>query len=148
MGSSVTTEDLKAFHSMDRELFKRLVVNSRRDLVIYMQAIAFWIYLEEIGYPNIVQKLLRLNDVVVNNILDEAIYCLCCLQSVTPLVPVVYISDLPFTHEVMGEEAKGLSAVCRDRISALTRINQTVNQAFSRAFTDIMEQVVGRNSAQ
>ncbi|XP_026398283.1 uncharacterized protein LOC113294074 [Papaver somniferum] len=148
MASSVTTEDLKAFHAMDRDLYKRLVIDSGRDLFTCMHVIALWIFLEEIGYPNIVEKLLRMNDAVVNFILNEAIRCLDCLKSVTPPIPVVNIHDLPLTQELMGNKAISLSLVYQYRDDALTRVNQTVKDVFVRAFDDIVQEAVwaGRKS--
>lgn len=141
MASSVTTEDLKAFHAMDRDLYKRLVIDSGRDMLKSMHVIAFWLFLEEIGYPNVVQKLLGTHDAVVNFVLNEGIHCLDCLKSVTPPMPVVNVSDLPLTQELMGNKAISLSLAYQYRDSALTRVNQTVNEVFVRAFDDIVRDV-------
>nr|DAD36969.1 TPA_asm: hypothetical protein HUJ06_007610 [Nelumbo nucifera] len=72
----ITTEELKSFHAIDREIFSRLVINLRRDVAVSMRVIAFWIWLEELGYPNIILKMLPLPDSMVNVLAEEAASCL------------------------------------------------------------------------
>ncbi|XP_019054121.1 PREDICTED: uncharacterized protein LOC104602219 [Nelumbo nucifera] len=71
----ITTEELKSFHAIDREIFSRLVINLRRDVAVSMRVIAFWIWLEELGYPNIILKMISAVQAItktVNDVLARA----------------------------------------------------------------------------
>ncbi|KAI3964284.1 hypothetical protein MKX01_014391 [Papaver californicum] len=99
-----------------------------------MHAIALWIFLEGMGFPNIVQKLLRTHDMVVNMIMDEAVLCLGWVQSVIPPAPVFNVSDMPLTEELVGGMPINLTLI--------------VFESFSIAFDDIIQEVSGMSFAQ
>ncbi|KAI3933213.1 hypothetical protein MKW92_010611 [Papaver armeniacum] len=108
-----------------RVLYQRLVRDSGREIVITMQAIALWIFLEGMGFPNLVQKLLNTHEMVVNKILDEAQNCLGWVQSTINLM-LVY----------------------SNRTNVITKVNETLFGSFAIAFADIIQEVSGMTFAQ
>ncbi|KAI3847988.1 hypothetical protein MKX03_001100 [Papaver bracteatum] len=135
--------DIKNFHLDARVLYRRLVRDSGRQIVITMQAIALWIFLEGMGFPNLVRKLLNTHEMVVNKILDEAELCIGCVQSLTPPVPAVNMSDIPLTEGLMGGKPINLLLVYTNRTNVITKVNETVFGSFATAFNDIIQEVSG-----
>ncbi|KAI3855884.1 hypothetical protein MKX03_011539 [Papaver bracteatum] len=148
MADNVTVEDIKNFYSDARVLYRRLAVDNARDLVVCMEAIALWIFLEGMGFPNLVKKLLRTNDMVANMIMDEASLCFGWLESITPPLPSANVSDMPITQELMRGKPLNSALVYRNRMVVLRKVNQTVSQSFSIAFDDIIREVSGMSFAE
>ncbi|XP_026432369.1 uncharacterized protein LOC113329747 [Papaver somniferum] len=147
MADNVTAEDIRNFYLDGRALYRQMVVNSGMDLVACIYAIALWISLEGMGFPNLIQKLLRTHDMVVNMILDEAVLCFRWLQSVTPPAPVSE-SDMPLTEEFMGGKPINLLLVYNYRMDLLAKVNHRVFESFVTAFDDIIQEVSGMSFAQ
>ncbi|KAI3965728.1 hypothetical protein MKX01_010685 [Papaver californicum] len=148
MADNVTAEDIKNFYLDGRVLYRRLVCDSGQEIVISMQAIALWIFLEGMGFPNLVRKLLKTHEMMVNKILDEAQICLGWVESVTPPVPAVNVSDMPLTERLMGGKPINIMLVYRNRMNVITKVNETVFGSFSIAFEDIIQEVSGISFAQ
>ncbi|KAI3977671.1 hypothetical protein MKX01_007332 [Papaver californicum] len=148
MVDNVIAQDIKNFYADGRALYRRLVVDNGRGIVGCMHAIALWIFLEGMGFPNIVQKLLRTHDMVVNMIMDEAVLCLGWVESVIPPAPVFNLSDMPLTEKLMGGMPINLTLVYRNRMNVLAKVNQIVFESFSVAFDDIIQEVFGMSFAQ
>ncbi|RZC86833.1 hypothetical protein C5167_030184 [Papaver somniferum] len=136
--------DIRNFYLDARVLYRRLVLDSGREIVITMQAIALWIVLEGMGFPNLVRKFLKIHEMVVNKLLDEADMCLRCVQSVQPPVPAVNMSDMPLTEGLMGGNKRiNLMLVYTNSTNVITKVNETVFGSFSIAFDDIIQEVSG-----
>lgn len=143
---SPTTEELKLFHSIDRQLYRHLVIDLRRDVFFSMKAIAFWLWLEEIGYKNVVLEMLRLPDNVILFLIDKAFRCISSLES--PIPPPIFspnVIELPATQALMDGKVITLSFLYQHRVGGLRRINRTVNEVFSRVFDDIIQQASPNN---
>ncbi|OVA07434.1 hypothetical protein BVC80_939g1 [Macleaya cordata] len=142
-GSTVTVEELRSFHSIDRQIYRRLVINLGLDIIQCMHMIALWLWLEEIGYPNIVLKMLTLPDRVINTIADEAARCLHSLNSDTSPPPLSSaITEIPVTQELMENIPISLAFLYQHRVSALARISKTVMDVTLKAFNDIAQQAL------
>ncbi|XP_026378459.1 uncharacterized protein LOC113272880 [Papaver somniferum] len=148
MADNVTAEDIKNFYSDARVLYRRLAVDNARELVVCMEAIALWIFLEGMGFPNLVKKLLRTHDKVVNMIMDEASLCFGWLESITPPLPSANVSDMPLTQELMGGKPINSALVYRNRMDVLSKVNATVSESFAIAFDDIIREVSGMSFAE
>ncbi|OVA18159.1 hypothetical protein BVC80_1835g578 [Macleaya cordata] len=121
-----------------------------RDLRQCMHMIALWLWLEEVGYPNIILKMLTLPDWVVNVIADEAVRCLNCIQSKTPppYSSSTITTEIPVTEALMEDKQISLSSfLYPNRQSALRRTTNTVNNVCFRAtFEDIVQQAALANN--
>ncbi|KAI3961280.1 hypothetical protein MKX01_006994 [Papaver californicum] len=107
MADNVTAQDIKNFYVDGRAMYRRLVVDSG------------------MGFPNIVQKLLRTHDIVINMIMDEAVLCLGWVESFIPPAPVF-----------------------NNMMNVLAKVNQIVFESFSIAFDDIIQELSGMIFAQ
>ncbi|OVA05969.1 hypothetical protein BVC80_1707g74 [Macleaya cordata] len=145
MASSIflTIDDLKTFHTIDRELYTRLVIDLGRDLMQSMEMIALWIWLEEVGYPNLILKMQTLPNQIINAIAEEAQLCLHCIASRTPpLPPTDSISYLPVTLTLMEGNSISLEYLFQNRERAVMKILTTVNTVCTNVFNDIVQQVL------
>lgn len=140
MAFMVPLRELLAFHSVDRQLFSRLVLNCSRKPSETLLIMALWLWLEEKGYPNIVPKILKLPDPIVTAIADEAILCLKCLCSDTS-PPHLSIPNLPFSSGAMEMEISP-NMFLQNRFTAISGVKKFLNTVCSWAFTDILVQVL------
>ncbi|MCL7044575.1 hypothetical protein MKW94_001866 [Papaver nudicaule] len=147
MAQNITAEDIRNWHLDDRQLFKRMVVEGKGNLVMCMHAIAFWIVLEQFGFPNIVQRLLQTDNFVVCKIMDEAILCMYRLQWVTS-EPMVNVHDMPLTRELVGGKPINCSMLHTNRKTILTKVNKTVFESLAIGFEDIIQEVSGMTFAR
>ncbi|MCL7041329.1 hypothetical protein MKW94_018615 [Papaver nudicaule] len=141
MAQNITAEDIRNWH------FKRMVVEGKRNLVMCMHVIAFWIVLEQFGFPNIVQRLLQTDNFVVCKIMDEAILCMYRLQWVTS-EPMVNVHDMPLTQELVGGKPINCSMLHTSRETILTKLNKTVFESLAIGFEDIIQEVSGMTFAR
>ncbi|KAF5198304.1 Rho guanine nucleotide exchange factor [Thalictrum thalictroides] len=145
MAFFLSTGELRTFHSIDRELFCRLVINLGRDPYRSMQIIALWLWLEAIGYPSMIQKMRKLPDIVVNAIAEEGVTCLYQIEFDTPPVPVN--DNLRLTLNLMRQPIS-LRYIFENRVRARAVIARAVNETFSRVFDDIVQERAARNNGQ
>ncbi|KAL3650047.1 hypothetical protein CASFOL_006450 [Castilleja foliolosa] len=79
--SQVSDENFNLFHSIDRELFTRLIQSLGRDPAHSVQIMAFWMWLErESKDMHFIKKLLTLPLALLNDVVDETVVCLRCLD--------------------------------------------------------------------
>ncbi|KAJ4707900.1 Rho guanine nucleotide exchange factor [Melia azedarach] len=136
--ASISLEELHAYHSIDREVFSRLVITLVRDPAESLLVMATWLWLEEKGFPNIIGKMMNLSDPLVNVLADEAVSCLNSLESNNP--PLAGNVGLPFTSRLMEKEIS-LQLFLQNRFTAISGIKNFLNTVCARIFTDILQHV-------
>jgi len=67
---TVFRDDFLLFHRMERELYTILVTNLSRDPSDSMRLVAMWLWLEKIGFRNVIKKIVSLPINLINNIAD------------------------------------------------------------------------------
>ncbi|RAL52838.1 hypothetical protein DM860_007606 [Cuscuta australis] len=142
--ATITVEDLHLFHSIDRKIFSRLVVNSARNPAESLLVMAFWLWLEDLDFPGVIDKMLALSDSTVNALADEAAACLKRLESSKPNQnPRVSDegNDMPLTSIVMGR-AISSKLFCPNKFTAISGIKSFLNKVCAIVFADILEQVL------
>ncbi|XP_010253844.1 PREDICTED: uncharacterized protein LOC104594993 [Nelumbo nucifera] len=150
MDRPITLDELRCFHALDRELYSRMVFSMRRDITQSMQVIALWLWLEDVGYPNIIHKMLSLPDAVVNAVADEAVQCLNCIDAnVAPPPPAqssACSTDMPLTLGLMNQDIS-LQFFHDNRLTAIRGIAKALNDVCVRAFDDVVQAALA-NAAQ
>uniref|UniRef100_K7LZ17 Uncharacterized protein n=1 Tax=Glycine max TaxID=3847 RepID=K7LZ17_SOYBN len=145
----VTQEEFNLFHRMDRELYKILVVSLFRDPEESMQVHAMWLWLERVGFRNVVKRVLALPNILINDVADETVMCLNCINN-SLLMSCLFSSEsseIPLLQSLVEKEIS-LQFVYENRSSALQGVAKVMQDVCVRAFTDIMEQAMIRNSAE
>ncbi|GAA0163944.1 hypothetical protein Leryth_026898 [Lithospermum erythrorhizon] len=141
---SMSMDEFKLFHSIDRSLYSLLVDEFLRDPVEAMQVMAFWIWLERAGFRKVVSRILALPIFLVNELADEAIICL------------KYINDLQFLFLIDGNEISLTQNILKEEISlqffhenrddVLNGIGKALNEVCTKALNDIMDNAMKRNN--
>ncbi|XP_012076590.1 uncharacterized protein LOC105637650 [Jatropha curcas] len=144
--ASITLEELHTYHAIDREIFSRLVVTLMRDPAESLLVMATWLWLEEKGYPNMILKMIKLSDQLVNALADEAALCLKCLESNSLPVNGSIAITIPLTARVM-ERNISLEMFYQNKFSAISGIKNFLNTVCSRIFTDILQCVLASGSS-
>ncbi|KAM3693695.1 hypothetical protein ACJW31_07G002900 [Castanea mollissima] len=144
--SFVSQEEFNTFYTIDRKVYTLLVINLWRDPVESMQIMALWLWLERVGFNNVVHKMLSLPYTLVNELADEAIICLNCINS-NQIPTSSENNDIPLTQSLMEKEIS-LQFFLENRLNGIVGIAKIVNEVCIRALSDIMQQAVERNASQ
>ncbi|TKY44448.1 hypothetical protein E2542_SST31619 [Spatholobus suberectus] len=147
-GSSffVTQEEFNLFHRIDRELYRILVINLFREPAESMQVHAMWLWLERVGFRNVVKRVLSLPNILINEVADETVMCLNCINSNSSITPSSSESgEIPLLQSLVDKEIS-LQFLYENRVRALQGVAKVVHDVCVRAFTDIMQQAMMRNS--
>ncbi|KAL5702997.1 hypothetical protein ACHQM5_028144 [Ranunculus cassubicifolius] len=136
MAFSVSIEELMSFHSIDREVFTRLVNQLRLDPALAMWVMALWLTLEELGYPTVILALdSSTPDNLVIALFHEAVSILNFLQAENP--PSLHTRDaIPNTYHIMGGHIS-LQDMYETRVALMNDVVKTYSKVCSRVFADI-----------
>lgn len=134
------------FHSIDRELYTLLAINLWRDPVESVQIMAFWLWLERTGFNNVVKNILPLPYILINELADEAVTCLNCINN-ERFASSSENHDIPLMQSMMDKEIS-LRFFHDNRLNATQGVAKIANDVCIRALSDIMQQAIERNAAQ
>lgn len=135
--SKISLEELKNFHTTDRYAYARLTVSLGLDPLLSMIIVAFWNWLERLGFRNFVKNSETLSDTDLYALANEAGSCLWCLENVCEeLFPWIQI-DVPQTGRLAGQVIS-LGLIFRGKEFTIKAIMDFVNNVCARAFSDIV----------
>lgn len=143
----VTEEEFKQFHGIDRELYTLLVAKLWRDPTESMQIIALFLWLEHAGFPNTVKKMTTLPYILVNELADEAVTCLNCInhgrssQASSSSSTSDQNIDIPLIQGLMEKDIC-LQFFHENRVHASQEVARIVKDVCVRALADIMQQAI------
>ncbi|OVA18130.1 hypothetical protein BVC80_1835g544 [Macleaya cordata] len=138
----VNINDLKVFHRIDRDLYRRLVIDLGRDVMQSMEIIALWQWMEDAGYPSIIYIMRSVSDEMVDAAAEEALSCLRCMVSETDPLLTGNNDDLPVTQTLVGDKPISLQYLYENRGRAGNNVRRTVNTVYRSVFDDIFEQAL------
>ncbi|ERN09038.1 hypothetical protein AMTR_s02744p00002070 [Amborella trichopoda] len=124
--TKLTDTELRDFHHLDIKLYRRLVLEIGIDRAPAREVLAFWLWLETVGNPNVIARIAMMSNYAVAMVVEEAQECLAYLQSgVDPtmsggsdLVPITSrllawpISFCDFSKSVASGIIEVLTEVC------------------------------------
>ncbi|KAI3970799.1 hypothetical protein MKX01_024446 [Papaver californicum] len=143
--ATVTDEDVRSYHRMDRELYSRLVINLCRDPFRSMDIIAFWICFEHVCYTNVVLKMIKLKDRVLNSVADEAVLILSCITSKIPPPQSKSKNLIPLTLSLMDNKEISLVNLYENKCSVISGITDKVDEVCIKVFHDILQKALEKN---
>uniref|UniRef100_A0A5B7BWM9 Uncharacterized protein n=1 Tax=Davidia involucrata TaxID=16924 RepID=A0A5B7BWM9_DAVIN len=141
----ISQEEFNLFHAIDRELYTLLVNDLWRDPLESMQIMALWLWLERSGFKNVVIKILSLPLILINEVADEAVACLNCINNTRFLVTSESSTEIPLTESLMEGEIS-LQFFHENRVNATHGLAKIVAEVCVRALTDIMQQAIAIQS--
>lgn len=134
----ITDEAFNLFHSIDRELYTRLITNLGRDPAESVQVMAFWMWLErEANDMNLIKRMLTLPPALVNELADETGTCLKSVESDVFLYGNG--NEITLLPSLLSSPVVSLRFFHDNRIAVLRGVSKIVNTVCSRAFGDILQ---------
>lgn len=132
----VTLDELKLFHGIDRSLYLILVRDLARNPLESLYIMGLWMWLERGGFYNFISKILSLPPFLVNELADEAVTCLKCVNFRFPFSSEA--SEIPLTHSLVKKDIS-LQYFHDKRVTAFHEIQGLVNKVCIPSLSDIME---------
>lgn len=133
---TVTLEEFRLFHGIDRALFVILVRDLGRNATECVYIMGLWLWLERAGFYNFVSKVLRLPPFLINELADEAVACLSCLHP--QFTPPPEATEIPLTHS-LGQRDISLLFFYENRLAAFEEIVDVVRGVCLPTLSDILE---------
>ncbi|KAK1367540.1 RNA-binding protein Musashi Rbp6 like [Heracleum sosnowskyi] len=143
----ISLEEFRLFHSIDRRLYSILVADLLRDPVEAMQIMALWLWLERVGFFNIVKRILEWPVMLINDLAEEANICLAFIDNPLSLLLTSEASEIPLSQSVIQKNFS-LQYLQNNLTLAKHGVEKVRNTVCMRAFNDLMEQAILRNEAQ
>ncbi|XP_043714745.1 uncharacterized protein LOC122663105 [Telopea speciosissima] len=140
--SDVTVDELTWFHGIDRKIFTILVINLRRDIAESIRVVGLWLWLEAMGYPNIILSLLSSTEPFIELVVNEAILC---LNTIDNKEYSPSSTEIPYMKKLMNRDIS-LLFIHGQRVSAITKILQFVSDIAPKIFDDILKKAVRHQS--
>ncbi|KAK1367542.1 RNA-binding protein Musashi Rbp6 like [Heracleum sosnowskyi] len=143
----ISQKEFHRFHSIDRRLYLILVRDLLHDPVEAMQAMALWLWLERVGFFNIVQRILDLHAMLINDLVEEANICLAFIDNLLSLILASEAREIPLSQRVIQNNFS-FQFLQDNQTLAKHEVEKVCNTVCMRAFNDLMEQAILRNEAQ
>ncbi|CAI8602077.1 unnamed protein product [Vicia faba] len=138
----VTKEEFNLFHSVDRQLFSRLVMELGRETSESINVMAFimWVERKSKDYNLVAKILQRWPDLMVRNLADEIVVVLSCIES-SEYRPNASSSEskLLLIQHILRHDVT-LKYFHEKRLNVITEVTKFINDVCVRAFSDIIEQ--------
>lgn len=145
--TSISLEELHIYHSIDREIFSRLIIKLSRDTAESLLIISLWLWLEEQGFPNFIFKIIPLSDPSLNSLANEAVLCLSHLDFTHHGGGNSHPTVLPATSTAAGKEIS-VQMFIQNRYRAISGVKYFLTNVCARIFTDILEIVLGTTNSK
>ncbi|KAM5547217.1 hypothetical protein ABKV19_001627 [Rosa sericea] len=142
--SFLTKQEVYLFHAMDRKLYTILVILLCRDPVESMKVMALWLWLEKLGFRNVVKRMLALPLILINDSADETVTCLNAINGTL----FSYLSesyDIPLLQAFMTREIS-VHFFYEHRLVAAMGIAEVGRDVCVKALSDIMAHAIERNN--
>ncbi|CAN1169250.1 hypothetical protein LINPERPRIM_LOCUS19691 [Linum perenne] len=118
-----------------------MVINLMRDPAESLLLIAAWLWLEQMGYPNIINLMQSLSNTALDVLSNEAAVALASLQSSTlDLSRLPNGGLMPATSEVMSRTFS-VDVFHHQRYTTITGIKNFLTTVCARVFTDILQKI-------
>ncbi|KAL0374565.1 UNVERIFIED_CONTAM: hypothetical protein Sradi_3372200 [Sesamum radiatum] len=130
---TVTLDEFKLFHGIDRTLYAVLVRDLGRDTLECLQIMGLWLWLERGGFCNFVSKILSLPPFLINELADEAVICLKCINT-----QLSEAAEIPLTHSLAKKDIS-LQFFQENKRTARQEIQSLITGVCIPSLSDIME---------
>lgn len=147
--STVSQQEFRTFHNIDRVLYTQLVLNLNRDPVESMHVMAMLLWLEISGHARyLVHKLLSFPGTVINSLADETLLCWTCISCTrcgddyqcyfSSLDSSNSYKEIPLIHS-LTKTGLSFQFFQENRLNTLHGVTKIFNEVCLRAFDDIAQ---------
>lgn len=133
---TVTLDEFKLFHGIDRELYVILIRDLVRNPLECLYIIGLWLWLERIGFRHFISKILPLPPVLINELADECVACIIGLNKNFPFS--VEATEIPLTQSVVKKDIS-LAFFYRQKPEVFLELETLVRSVCVPSLSDIME---------
>ncbi|XP_054786014.1 uncharacterized protein LOC129292489 [Prosopis cineraria] len=138
---TVSQNEFNHFHNIDRILFTRLLASLGREPNEAMQVMAYLIWLENMTKDfRLVSNLLHASDALLNDLVNEVVFALICIESNQLPRDANAVNDLRLTEGVTRRSVT-VRYLLENRACIIGAITKIINDVCIRAFTDIVQRV-------
>ncbi|GFP85498.1 hypothetical protein PHJA_000693600 [Phtheirospermum japonicum] len=133
---TVTLDEFKLFHGIDRALYRILVRDLFRNPVECLYILGLWLWLERGGFSNLVSHILSLPPLLIDELADEAVTCLKCLNTHFPFSSEA--SEIPLTHSLAKKDIS-LQYFYERQLTAFNEIQDIVKGVCIPSVSELMD---------
>ncbi|XP_073132472.1 uncharacterized protein [Henckelia pumila] len=142
----VSLEESRIFQKIDRQLYAILVLDLWRNPLECLQVMGLWLWFERIGFSNAICKILSQPSFLINDLADEAIACLKCMESAQ--FPLQFeATEIPLTQNILQNNVS-LKFFHLHRHTAYPEIQTLIMEVYVPVLSDIMEKACCSGSVQ
>lgn len=139
-------EDLKIIHEDERAIYSILVSNFWRNPWECLQIMSLWLWLERMGFGNLISKIYSQPLCKMNELADEASICLKCVNGAQLPFSGEDI-EIPLTRNLMTKEIS-LKFFHDIRLIALSEIGRLATEVYVPVLADIMAKAINEDDAE
>lgn len=139
---TVTLDERKAFHTIDRQLYVLLVTYLSGDATICLQILGLWLWFERWGCPNVVTKILASPISIVKALVDEAITCLKLINSQSNII--LEETTFPLITNRTLEIVLSPLYFCVNRDTIYANVRNLVRKICLPALSDLYQRALSR----
>lgn len=143
--SPVTIKEYGTFHAMDRELYSLLAVELWRDPYESVQIMALWLWMERLGFKNLVLTILSMPPMLINKYADEALACVKCINE-PQFVFSAEVSEIPLTSKLVKKRIS-LQYFHENRPIVVKELRKIITEICAMALQDVIEDAVEKHNA-
>ncbi|KAL2480323.1 hypothetical protein Adt_33289 [Abeliophyllum distichum] len=144
--SSMTLEDLKIIHENDRAIYSILLSNFWRNPTECLQIMSLWLWLERVGFSNLMSKIYSLSQYSMNELADEAVICLKCVNDPRFLFSAEGI-EIPLTRSLTAE-GMSLKFFHDNQRIALPEIRRLTTELYAPVLADLTAKAAHEDDAE
>ncbi|KAL1531321.1 hypothetical protein AAHA92_34010 [Salvia divinorum] len=134
---TVTLDEFKLFHGIDRSLYVILVRDLVRDPLGCLYIMGLWLWLERAGFYHFISKILSLPPFLINELADEAVTC---IKSTNTQFPFSSEStEIPLTQSLVKKDTISLQFFHENHPTVFHEIEGLVRGVCIPSLSDILE---------
>ncbi|XP_027067318.1 uncharacterized protein [Coffea arabica] len=141
----VTPNEYGTFHAMDRALYSLLAVDLWRDPYESVQIMALWLWMERLGFKNLVLTILSMPPMLINKYADEALTCVKCVND-PQFVLSAEVNEIPATSRLVKKRIT-LQYFHENRPIVVKELRNVVTETCAMALQDVIEDAVKKHNA-
>ncbi|RZC91464.1 hypothetical protein C5167_027525 [Papaver somniferum] len=146
----MTIEELRSTHRVERQMYRRLTMDMRKEPLACMAIMALWLFMEELGYPSVISTLLTYQSDILDSALSEAQSLAHYIVTRTP--PPSSLIDMPITlrliHAVGSRRFIPLKNLFEHGTIPYIKVQKIVKDVCGALFEDIFREAMkSRNNA-
>ncbi|KAI3995217.1 hypothetical protein MKX01_032019, partial [Papaver californicum] len=130
-------ESLRSKHKIERDMYKKLSLNMRKEPLVCMAVMALWIFMEELGYPKVISMLLSCQNDMINSAFAEAELLIHHIVTRTP--PPSSLIDMPITLRL-------INAIGSRKYIPMNNLFNKVKDLCGTLFEDIFREAMSGNN--